>query len=104
MVVGAILLDLLIQSRGSEFLPAEITQHVEAIIIDDLKLAHEPHPTFQTNPTQLIVAELYYLMLESIWPFLKSNPLAQSSARIRLINYDVLQIDTKRLVMNDGNS
>ena len=96
-VVSTILFDLMIKSQAEDYSPAELTQHVEAVIINDLKLADEQNPLFQSQPMSTIVAELYQILLGSVWPFLKDNPFAQMSAHLARVNFEIIEVTLTRL-------
>lgn len=97
-MVGHVLFDLLLKSNGSgEFSPEELVQHVEKVVIDDLRIADEQNESFQTSPMKDIVAELYDCLLKQAWPYLKLHSLFLQSARVASINYHLMEINMTKL-------
>lgn len=102
-VVGSLLLDLLIKSEGRHFEPFEVVQHVEAIIVDDMKLYEDQNPQFQSEPMMRIVYDLYEIMRQFVWPHLSTNSLYLQSARMSRINYTTMEITYTRVEQFDGS-
>lgn len=103
-VVGHVLFDLMLQSKGSlDLTPNEIVQHTEAVIIDDLKLATEENPYFQLSPMKEIVAAFYQLMVRQAWPHLVDHPIRQRSSHVARVNYESMEIFMSRVEKNDGS-
>jgi hypothetical protein len=102
-IVGAVLFDLLLKTDGEQFTANELVQHVETVIIEDLKLAREKLPEFQYPPFPEILLHLYQIFLDQVWPSIADNPTRKMTARLARINYETLEINFQRLESGDGS-
>lgn len=102
-VVGSILLDLVIRTQARQFDPNELVQHVEAVIVDDLKLYEDQNPEFQSDPMRNIVFDLYEILRLQVYPNLATSPLVLQSARMSRINYTTMEITFTAVERFDGS-
>lgn len=102
-IVGAVLFDLLLKSDGEQFTANELVQHVETVIVEDLKLTVEKLPEFQFPPFPEMMLHLYGIFLDQVWPSIVDNPTRKMTARLARINYETLEINFQRLESGDGS-
>jgi len=103
-IVGAVLFDLLLKSDGEQFTPEELVQHVETVIVEDLKLAVEKLPEYQFPPFPQMLFHLYEeIFVNQVWPQIMDNPTRKMTARLSRINYETLEITFSRLETGDGS-
>lgn len=101
-ILATVLFDLLIKASGEDFTPEELTQHVETVIVEDLKLSSERIPEFSYPPYPAILHQLYRIMLEQVWPQLEDNRTRLMTARLSRVNYETLEIAFSRVETADG--
>ncbi len=102
-VVMTVLLELLLKTQAREFQPAEVVQHVEAVIIDDLLLAGEPRDAFQGSMMTDVVFSLYEHLRQSAWPLINAHPVSLMGATLQRVGYDSLEISIPVLELYDGS-
>ena len=115
-IVGNILFDLMISSKGMLFTGPELTQHVEAEILstymvatvyneakDVYEIPSEPNRLFQTETGEALLTALYQAMLDQFWPLISLDQVRLKSATLLRINYLQMEISMNRVEYADGS-
>ena len=87
-IIGAVLFDLMLKTQGEHFTPDELVQHVETVVVEDLKIAEESPRFFHLPPYPQILATLYdHVFLRQVWPQLIDQPNSGFNLRANPDNF-----------------